>query len=399
MGKKKLWLVAIIMLFIMVPVLSGCNSAAEPQESEKLVFGVIMVGPYNDKGWSQAHYEAGEYVEKNIPGTEMISLDKMNSADRPETTTEQVVDDMVSKGAKLILTTSDDFQDDTDVVAEKYPDVIFVNMSGDHAKDGTAPQNLGNYMPKVEYMKALAGCNAALATETGHIGYLGPLINNETRRLVNAAYLGARYCYENYRGKDPNDLKFTVTWIGFWFNIPGVTLDPTEVSNDLFNAGADVVMSGIDTTEGTTVAKQRADQGEKVYTLPYDYRNACELAPEICLGVPYFNWGPGYVEIVQKVKEGTWEQHWIWEDPDWNDINNLDTTSAGYLYGPATTDEMKAHLEEYKAYLSEKGWAGLFVGPLNWQDGTTWLNEGEVANEEDIWNGEQLIEGIEGSDQ
>jgi len=398
MSRKAFWSVPLIAVLVLVTFISACTPAT-PEADEAFTFGVILVGPYNDKGWSQAHHEAAEYVVENMEGVEMLYLDKMNSADRPETTTEQAVDDMVSKGAELILTTSDDFQDDTDVVAEKYPDVVFINISGDHALDNTAPKNLGNYMTKMEFMKAVAGCNAALATETGHIGYLGPLINNETRRLVNAAYLGARHCYEEYRGMNPDDLKFTVTWIGFWFNIPGVTLDPTEVSNDFFNSGADVLMSGIDTTEGIVVTKQRADQGEAVYAIPYDYRNACELAPEICLGVPYFNWIPGYMDIVQKVREGTWEQHWIWEGPDWDDINNIETTGAGYIYGPATTDEMKADIDDYIQYLGEEGWGGLFVGPINWQDGTPWLAEGQVADEQDIWSSPQLLEGIEGSSQ
>ncbi len=47
----------------------------------------------------------------------------MNSADRAGTTLEQVVDEMVSQGAQLIFTTSDDFADDTDVAAAKYPNI------------------------------------------------------------------------------------------------------------------------------------------------------------------------------------------------------------------------------------------------------------------------------------
>ncbi len=391
----KRWFACLALVALLATLLSACGGGQE--EAKDFTFGVIMVGPYNDHGWSEAHYEAGKYVEAKLPGAKMISLDKMNSADRPETTTEQMVDDMVNQGAKLIFTTSDDFQDDTDVVAEKYPDVTFISISGDHAKGGAGLPNLGNYMTKMEFMKAVAGCNAALATETGHIGYLGPLINNETRRLVDSVYLGARYCYEKYRGLNPDDLKFTVTWIGFWFNIPGVTLDPTEVTNDLFNAGADVLISGIDTTEGIVVTKQHADQGEKVFAIPYDYRNACEQAPDICLGVPYFNWGPGYVDIVKKVRDGKWQSHWTWDSPDWKDINNADTTGAGYIYGNATTDAMKKNLDEYIQYLGKEGWGGLFVGPLNWQDGTVWLKDGEVATEDAIWNASQLLEGMTGS--
>ena len=397
MYRKTLWHFALLALTLVLLV-TACGPKATP-EPEEFVFGVIMVGPYNDHGWSEAHYEAGKYVEEQIPGARMIYLDKMNPADRPETTVEQQVDDMIAQGAKLIFTTSDDFQDDTDLVAQKYPDITIINVSGDHALDNTTPGNLGNFMGQMEFMKAVAGCNAALATETGHIGYLGPLINNETRRLVNSAYLGARYCYEHYRGKNPDDLKLTVTWIGFWFNIPGVTLDPTEVANDLYNSGVDVLLSGIDTTEGTVVTKQRADQGEQVFTIPYDYRNACDQAPEVCLGVPYFNWGPAYVATVKQVQDGSWQKSWTWNSPDWKDINDRDTTAVGYVFGPATGDEWKSDVEDYIQYLSKNSWDGLFVGPLSWQDGTSWLADGEVASEEAIWNTPQLLKGVEGPSQ
>jgi simple sugar transport system substrate-binding protein len=368
---------------------------AEPPTGEEFLFGVIMVGPYNDHGWSEAHYTAGEYIEQNLPGAKMIWLDKLNTADRPETTLEQVVDDMVAQGVQLVFTTSDDFQVDTDGAAAKYPDIPFVMISGDHALTGDAPPNIANYMGKMEYGKMIAGCAAALKTETGVFGYLGPLINDETRRLANSVYLGARYCYENYRGADPDSLEFIVQWIGFWFNIPGVTLDPTEVANDIFNAGADVILSGIDTTEAIVVAGQRAGQGETAWAIPYDYEGACDEAPDICLGVPYFNWGPSYLDYAKKVQAGTFEQEWIWAGPDWTDINRRDTTAVGYLAGEGLTAEEAAQLDEFIAGLAD-GSIALFVGPLNYQDGSVYLADGEAATDEQIWYTKQLLEGMTG---
>ncbi len=301
-----------------ITVLSEAPVTEEPPAAAAPVtFGMILVGPKNDHGWSQAHYDGGLYVEENLPGSKMIVFESLNPADKPEATVEGVVDDMVAQGATLIITTSDEFEEDTVGVAEKYPDVIFINASGDDVVTGEAPPNEGNIMGRMEDMKAVAGCAAALATETGKLGYLGPLINFETRRLAASAYLGAKYCYENYRGLDPNDLQFTVTWIGFWFNIPGVTLDPTEVVTSFFDSGVDVVMSGIDTTEGIDVAGQRAARGENVWAVAYDYAGGCENAPDICLGVPYFNWGPAYLETATAVSQGTWTQSWDWNPPYW----------------------------------------------------------------------------------
>ena len=68
---------------------------------------MILVGPQNDRGWSQANFEGGQYIEEKL-GATMITIDKVNPADRPGTTVEQVIDDMIDQGATLIFATSDD---------------------------------------------------------------------------------------------------------------------------------------------------------------------------------------------------------------------------------------------------------------------------------------------------
>lgn len=374
-------------------MLTACAGAGGKGQ---MTVGLVLVGPYNDHGWSEAHYRAGQYLEQKLPGTKIVYLDKLNSADRKGTTLEQVVEDMVSQGAGMILTTSDDFAADTDVVAAKYPKTPFVHISGDHALTGKAPTNVFNYMSKMEYMKAVAGCAAGLKTQTKKVGYLGPLINDETRRLASAAYLGCRYCYEKYRGGNPDELQFKVTWIGFWFNIPGVTLDPTEVSNDLFNQGVDVLLSGIDTTEAIVVAGQRYGKGEKVWAIPYDYEDACTVKPEVCLGTPYFNWGPAYVRMVQSVKDGKFKQGWEWEGPYWKDINDKDRSPVGFKFGPALSQQDRKSVEEYIQALAS-GKAKVFVGPLYLQDGTEYLKAGQEATDKQIWYLPKLLKGMQGA--
>src|SRR5260221_14429725 len=68
--------------------------------ADDLVVGFIFVGPQEDKGWSEAHFRAAEYVEKNVPGVKKIILDKLNPADRPNITLDQVVENMKAEGAK-----------------------------------------------------------------------------------------------------------------------------------------------------------------------------------------------------------------------------------------------------------------------------------------------------------
>jgi simple sugar transport system substrate-binding protein len=369
-----------------------------PAEAEEFVFGILMVGPYNDRGWSQAHYEAGEYVEENHPNARMVYLDRVNTADRPGTTAAQLAEELVQQGAQLVIFNSDDMKDDAVEFTRNNPDVYVIHASGDTVwEDGEnyiPLDNMVNVMGEMEYGKMIGGCDAALHSQTGQIGYLGPLINEETRRLASSAYLGARYCWENYRGNDPADLTFRVTWIGFWFNIPGFTEDPTQVATDFLNSGFDVIISGIDTTEGLVETRRARGEGRDVWAVPYDYVGACDEAPDVCLGVPYFNWGPAYLRHITAAADGTWQSTFEWLPPVWDALNDLDQTPIGYLSGPGMSPEAGPMLEDFIQELA--GGLNLWTGPLNFQDGSTFLADGQAATDEQIWYLEQLLEGMEG---
>lgn len=389
--KKILLLTSLAMLFVLA--LSACGGAGS---NEDFKIGLIMVGPKEDHGWNQAHLEAAEYVAEKME-TELVWFDKLNPADNPDLTLEQVADDLIAQGATFIITNSAEMADGTNEAAKAHPDVHFVHASGDDARDGDAPENVSNVMGRMEYGKMIAGCAAALQSETGKISYLGALIDAETRRLVNSTYLGAKHCWES-RGMNPDDLDFEVVWIGFWFNIPGVTLDPTQVANDFFNNGADVIVSGIDTTEALVVAGQRVDAGEKVYAVPYDFTGACDEKPEACLGVPYFNWAPDYLKMATASRDGEWEQQWIWSGPDWEKMNNIDSSMIGWVPGAGLSADAKSALKDFTNSLAD-GSLDLFAGPLNYQDGSPFVADGETVDDNTLWSTPQLLNGITGASQ
>ena len=395
--KFTLLILMLLLVTAVVPVMA---------QDEEFVFGVVLVGPIRDGGWSQSHYEAGQYVEEKLPGATMLYFESLNEVDSPDATLLGVVTDMVDAGAQVIFTTSDAFEQDTDTVAASFPDVVFINITGSNVLNEGVPANVGNFNGLMEAPRILAGCAAALTTETGKIGYLGALINPETRRLAASSYLGARYCYENYRGMDPTTLEFTITWIGFWFNIPGVTLDPTEVANELFDSGADVIISGIDTTEAIQVAGRRFAADERVFAIPYGNINGCAESPAACLGSAYYNWGPAYLNVVQQVQAGTWEQAWEWLPPDWSDINSADTSVIGFMRGEGLTEEIASELDAFYAEMAayqtdpaNEEAVFLWEGPLKLQDGTELAAEGTKVELLDIWYLPQLLDGMTGASE
>jgi simple sugar transport system substrate-binding protein len=77
-------------------------------------------------------------------------------------------------------------------------------------------------------------------------------------------------------------------------------------------------------------------------------------------------------------------------------MNNPDTSMVGYIKGEGLTEEESASLDEFIAGLAD-GSISLWTGPLNYQDGTVYVPEGETASDLQIWYTTQLLQGIEGA--
>lgn len=391
------------MVAVALFLVAGCGRSPAPPGpatagTTGFTFGLLLVGPYNDHGWSQAQYAGGRYVEARMPGSKMLYIDKVNPSDRPGTTASQLAEDLLAKGARLIIFNSDDMKDEVLQFCRRHPQVPVVHVSGDSAwKDGRDYQGLPslvNVMGRVEYAKAMAGFVAALTSRTGRIGYLGPLINDETRRLVAAVYLGARHAWTKYRRQPAATLQFKVTWIGFWFNIPGVTADPTQVADDFYQNGYDVVVSGLDTTENLVEASRLSTPARPVWAIQYAYPGACAEAPRVCLGSMYFNWGPSFLRYATAARDGQWQAAWEWLPPDWRNINDPDTSAIGFANGAALSPDVAAQLDRFVQELA--GGLNLWTGPINFQDGSLFLKSGEAATDRQIWYLPQLLAGMEG---
>jgi simple sugar transport system substrate-binding protein len=365
--------------------------------------GMILVGPANDKGWNQAHFEGiSEFAQKQIPGLKFEYVDKVNPADRPNVKASTLAQDLVTKGAKMVIFNSDDFKDEAAEFAKKNPTIAVIHASGDYSwnegKNFKDIPNLANTMPEMEYGHMINGCSAALQSQSGKIAILGPLINEETRRYVSSEYLGAKYCWEKYRGKNAADLSFQVEWIGFWFNIPGVTADPTKVVDGFFASGVDVVVSNIDTPEAAQQARKAVDAGKKVNYVHYGHSAGCDFQPDVCVGVAYYNWGPEYTNQIKLAAAGKFAQTFVRMPADWTNIDSRDKTGFGWKMGAGANADVKKFLPEFIKGLGD-GSIKPLAGPLKFQDGSVFVPDGKTAALVEMWYLPQLLEGIQGKSQ
>ncbi len=399
MRKKSLWLVISLML-IAAFVFTACQPAPaeEPMEAEqgeqaeeavemeeeeaapaeeegglqipeieegKFNVAFLMLSTHDDGGWSQAQYDGMTYLLDNVDGVHAAYVESVaEGAD-----SEQVFRALSRKGFDLIFGGSFGYMDSMEVVAEEFPEIGYVHISG-YKSNMT---NFGNMFGEMEVMKYLAGMIAgsrAKADGESVIGGMATFPIPEEFRLFNAYALGIQQtCPE---------CTLDIRWINTWHD----PIIEREGADSLFDAGAHVVMTGADTPASALAAADR----EGVYGITYDWSGSCTI-PE-CLTAPYWNWGPVFVGIVEDVMAGTYEYGWQY----------FDAASGGLgIYGFMEGEELQpgvASLPAEDLQLVEDTLAAalagdfnrfdVFAGPIIDNQGNVVVPEGERMQQADI---------------
>ncbi len=128
---------------------------------------MVLIGPHDDGGWSQAHYEGLQYLAKTMPDSHVAYIELVpEGAD-----SEQVFRSLSRKGFNFIIGTSFGYMDYMETVAKEFPAITYLHLTG-YKSNGT---NFGNFFGAVEDMKYLAGMLAgSRAKKDGNpkIGYM-----------------------------------------------------------------------------------------------------------------------------------------------------------------------------------------------------------------------------------
>jgi basic membrane protein A and related proteins len=341
----------------------------------KFNVAMVLIGPHDDGGWSQAHYEGLQYLCQHIPDSHVAYIELVpEGAD-----SEQVFRSLSRKGFNFIIGTSFGYMDPMDTVAKEFPDITYLHLTG-YKSNG---ENFGNFFGAIEDFKYLAGM---LAGSRAHkdgipkIGYMATFPIPEEIRLGNAIARGvAVTCPE---------CKIDVRFINTWH-------DPQkerEGAASLFSAGADVVFTGADTP---AVADVAAEKGK--WAVTYDHPSSC--SKDSCLTAPYWIWGPEYARIGQQVKDKKYTAGY-----EYFDANSKAMGLYGFMEGQTPqkgiTDLPPADVQAVKDLLAKDlaGTAGrfdVFAGPLKDNTGKELLKAGEKLKQSDL---DQFPPGAPGSE-
>ncbi len=339
----------------------GLGSAAMAQD-DPLEVGFIYVGPIGDFGWSYEHNQGRLAIEEAFG--DKVRTTYVESV--PEgADTERVLRQMAQAGADLVFSTSFGFMNGTVAVASQFPDVKF-----EHATGYMRAPNLATYSARFYEGRHVIGLIAGQMTESNIIGYIGSYPIPEVIQGINAAYLAAK-------SVNP-DVEFRIVWSNTWFD-PALEADAAQT---LIEQGADVIMQHTDSTAPMTIAEER---GIIAFGQASDMGN---FGPTAQMTAIVDDWGPYYVERVQALLDGTWESQDIW--------GGIDTGMVAFA---PFSDRIPADVAAQAQAAIEAIAAGElhpFTGPINKQDGSAWLAEGETADDETLLGMNFYVEGIEG---
>ena len=316
-----------------------------------ITVGFIYVGPRQDFGWNQAHWDAAKKIAA-MDGVKVVEQENV-----PETAeVEKVMQSMIQlDGATVIMATSFGYWKSVLKMAQAHPEVLFTHI-GAIWKEGD-PKNVIGYRGYMEEPHYLCGIAAGRMTKTGKIGFIGSkplyfIFNN-----CNGYILGAQSVRP--------DVTCNVVITGDWNN----PVKEAETTNGLVDQGCDVIIANVDSSK---VAIETAER-RGVYSCGY-HSDCSSLAPKGFLTGAEWNWASA-ADFVRAWQTG-------------GDYPNL--LRGGFKrdmvaispFGAAVPQNVRDEI-----VVARQGFVDdtlkLYKGPLEDNKGNVILKEGQVVDNED----------------
>lgn len=339
----------------------GLATTAVAQDKTKV--GFIYVGPIGDGGWTYEHDKGRLAIEEQFGD----AVETVYQESVPEgADAERAITQMALQGADLIFTTSFGFMEATLAVAKKFPDVKF-----EHATGYKTLPNVSTYSARFYEGRAVQGLIAGRMTQSNIIGYIASYPIPEVIRGINSAYLHAR--------KVNPDVEFKIIWAYTWFD----PAKEADAATALIEQGADVILQHTD----STAPQAAAEKAGNVITFG-QASDMAEYKPLPRVSSIIDNWAPYYIDRTQAVIDGTWESQQVWHG-----------IGKGMVKIGEITDAVPADVKAEALALKEAIASGEyhpFTGPINRQDGSAWLAEGEIADDGTLLGMDFYVEGISG---
>jgi basic membrane protein A len=340
------------------------------QAAKKVTMGFIYVGPRDDYGYNQAHFEGKSAIARQ---SWIKAVDQENV---PETiAVQKAMESMINlDGAQVIFPTSFGYFDPHILkIAPKYPDVMFLHCGGlyDASKH---PKNVGSYFGYIDEAVYVSGIVAGHMSKSGKLGYIAAIPIPQVLRNINNFTMAAR-------SVNPK-ITVQVVFTGGWSN----PVKEAESANSLIDQGVDVLTCHVDSPK--VVVETAEKRG--VYSCGY-HTDQSKLAPKGFLTGAEWNWSKVYLDYATMISKGT-------KIPNLIRGGFKEGLVKSSPYGKTVSAKAKAHADKVRAQFM-KGDFVVYQGPIKDNTGKEVIPKGKAYGQTDIWleSMNWLVEGVVGS--
>ncbi len=323
------------------PASTGASEPASVAETtggipkEEIKVGVIHLSdPAEGSGYTYTHDQGIIGMQQNLGLSDDQIVRKISVDDTNAAAVETAITECIEEGCNIIFATSWGYMDTCEALAEEFPEVIFSHGTG-YKSNGT---NFNNYFGRIYQARYLSGIIAGLKTETGKIGYVAAMgqENGEVTSGCNAFAMGVA-------SVNP-DAQVYVSVTNSWFDPEG----EKQAAERLIAEGCDVIGQHCDTPNPQTAAEEHG-----VWGVGYN-SDMTKDAPGATLTSVMWDWSVYYTKAVQNVIDGTWVPGEKIDNYFGDMADGLVT--LGEFNSDLVTDEMIAAVEEVQAKIVAGEW-------------------------------------------
>jgi simple sugar transport system substrate-binding protein len=338
--------------------------------SDKVKMGFIFVGPRDDYGYNQAHFEGKAAVAK-LGWVKAFDEEKV-----PETIeVQKTMESMVKlDGAQVLFPTSFGYFDPHILkIAPHYPTIQFLHCGGLY-QDGKHPKNVGSYFGYIDESQYISGIVAGGMSKSGKLGFVAAKPISQVLRNINNYTLGARSIKPN--------TTVHVIFTGDW----SLPVREAEATNSLVDQGIDVVTCHVDSPKVVmTTCEKRG-----IYCTGY-HCNQSKLAPKGYLTGAEWNWAKVYMDYAEMIRKGQHIPHLVRGGLKEGIVRVSD-------YNQVVTEAVRKQADAAKDKFMSGGMI-VYKGPIKDNTGRVVIAAGKEHVQTDIWleSMDWLVEGVIGS--
>jgi basic membrane protein A len=279
--------VLIVALLIVAVSLPGMSSGAKAQD-EPFKVAVVMPSTISDLAFSQSIYDALVAIQEEMgeENFEIAYSENMFVVEDAAT----ALRDYASQGYDLIIAHGSQYGSSIAEIAPDFPDTAFAHGT---TVDTFADQGITNvyaYEARSEQGAFVMGVMAAMMTESGVIGIIGPIETGDAKLYVDGFNAGVMYADE--------EIEVLVNYIQSFSDVTKAA----EAAEAMLAEDADILTGTAQMVPGAV------NKAKEVGALWFGTQaNQSSLAPEIVVASQVYDWTIALEPIIEDVLAGELE--------------------------------------------------------------------------------------------